>query len=59
MAKVTVTKVKSTIDRNERTKRTMHALGLNKVGDSNTLESSPSVDGMIAKVAHLLKVEKA
>ena len=57
MSKVKVTKVKSTIDRNERTKCTMLALGLNKIGDSNELENTSAVAGMVAKVAHLLKIE--
>jgi large subunit ribosomal protein L30 len=58
MARVKITKVRSTIDRAERQKRTMKALGLNKIGDSNELEKSPAVMGMIAKVQHLLKVEE-
>lgn len=57
MAKVRVTKVVSTIEKDERQKRTMKALGLNKIGDSNELEKSPSIDGMIRKVLHLVKVE--
>ena len=59
MAKITVTKVKSTIEKQERAKRTMKALGLNKIGDSNTLDNTLSVMGMIKKVAHLIKVENA
>jgi large subunit ribosomal protein L30 len=59
MAKIKVTKVKSTIEKQERTKRTMKALGLNKIGDTNTLENIPSVTGMLKKVAHLVKVENA
>ncbi len=57
MAKVKVTKVKSTIEKDERQKRTMKALGLNKIGDSNEFTRSLSIDGMIRKVQHLLKVE--
>ena len=57
MAKVKVTKIKSTIEKDERQKRTMKALGLNKIGDSNELETSPAIDGMIRKVLHLVKVE--
>jgi large subunit ribosomal protein L30 len=59
MAKVKVTKVRSTIDRNQRQRRTMQALGLNKVGDTNIIENSPSVAGIIKKVAHLISVENA
>jgi large subunit ribosomal protein L30 len=57
MAKVRVTKVKSTIEKDERQKRTIKALGLNKIGSSNELENSASVQGMIRKVNHLVKVE--
>ncbi len=57
MAKIKVTKVKSTIEKDERQKRTMKALGLNKVGDSNILENNAAVAGMVRKVNHLVKVE--
>ena len=57
MAQVKVTKIKSTIEKTERVKRTMTALGLNKMGDTNTIEHSASIAGMIKKVGHLLKVE--
>jgi large subunit ribosomal protein L30 len=57
MAKVRVTKVKSTIEKDERQKRTMQALGLNKIGDSNELETNAAINGMLRKVSHLVKVE--
>jgi large subunit ribosomal protein L30 len=59
MAKVKVTTVRSTIDTPERAKRTMQALGLNKIGSFNVIENTPAVAGMIAKVSHLVKVENA
>jgi large subunit ribosomal protein L30 len=59
MSKVKVTKVKSTIEKHERQKRTMQALGLNKIGASSIHERNPAIDGMIRKVAHLVKVENA
>lgn len=58
MAKIRVTKVKSTIEKDERQKRTVKALGLNKIGSSNELENTPAVAGMIRKVQHLVKVEQ-
>jgi large subunit ribosomal protein L30 len=57
MAKVRITKTVSTIEKDERQKRTMRALGLNKIGDSNELENNAAVAGMIRKVLHLVKVE--
>ena len=57
MAKDKVTKIKSTIEKDERQKRTMTALGLGRIGSSNELENTPAVAGMIRKVLHLVKVE--
>jgi large subunit ribosomal protein L30 len=57
MSKVRITKVKSAIDRNERTKNTLQALGLNKMNDSKEVELNGPISGMINKVKHLLKVE--
>ncbi len=36
---------------------TLVGLGLNKIGRTRELEDTPSVRGMIRKVAHLVKVE--
>ena len=57
MGKIRITKIKSTIEKDERQKRTMQALGLNKMGATNELEASDAVKGMIRKVHHLVKVE--
>ena len=59
MAKIKVTKTKSTIEKDERQKRTIQALGLGKIGTSNVLENTPAVAGMVRKVLHLIKVENA
>ena len=59
MAKVKVTQVKSVIDRPQRQKDTVKALGLRKLNQSVVVEATPQVEGMIKKVSHLLKVEKA
>lgn len=59
MAKIKVTKVKSTIEKDARTKKTMQALGLNKLGDSNVVENNAAIAGMVKKVGHLIKVENA
>ncbi len=37
---------------------TLIGLGLNKVRKESTLEDTPSVRGMIKKVAHLVRVEE-
>jgi large subunit ribosomal protein L30 len=58
MKKVKITLVKSPIDRPERQKLTLKALGLNKTNSSKEVEVTPQVLGMISKVNHLLKVEE-
>ena len=57
MKKIKVTQVKSIIDRSERQKRTMQALGLRKMNASVEVEATPQILGMVTKVQHLIKVE--
>ncbi|MBQ9118424.1 MAG: 50S ribosomal protein L30 [Clostridia bacterium] len=57
MAKIKVTLVKSTIGQVDAVKGTISALGLKKIRSSKELEDTPAVQGMIAKVKHLVKVE--
>jgi large subunit ribosomal protein L30 len=57
MSKVRVTQIKSMIDRPEPQKRTLFALGLGKIGRSSEKETNGPINGMIRKVAHLVKVE--
>lgn len=59
MTKLKITQVKSVIDRSKRQKDTMRALGLKKMHQSVVKDATPSVVGMIEKVAHLLKIEEA
>ena len=42
--------------RPEEQRSTLIGLGLNKIGRRATLEDTPSVRGMIAKVQHLVRV---
>lgn len=58
MSKVKVTLVKSPIDRPERQKLTLKALGLNKMNNSKEIEATDAIRGMIRKVNHLVKVEE-
>lgn len=57
MAKIKITQVKSVIDRSERQKRTMKALGLRKINQSVEVEANASIIGMVRKVNHLVAVE--
>ncbi len=57
MKKIKVTLVKSPIDRPERQKLTLQALGLNKTHSSKEVEATPQILGMVRKVIHMIKVE--
>jgi large subunit ribosomal protein L30 len=56
MAKVTVRQTGSPIRRTKDQRATLIGLGLNRLGRVSTLEDTPSVRGMIAKVGHLVEV---
>ncbi len=58
MAKIKITQVKSGIDRSERQKQTLIALGLKKVNATKEVEATPQILGMVNKVSHLVKVEE-
>ncbi len=57
MSKVKITQVKSGIDRPERQKRTLRALGIRKMNHSVDHENTPQIQGMVRQVNHLIKVE--
>ena len=56
MAKIRITQVKSGIDRPERQKLTLKALGLNKMNATKEVEATPQILGMVRKVEHLVTV---
>ncbi|MBX9992343.1 50S ribosomal protein L30 [Phreatobacter oligotrophus] len=53
---VTIEQIGSPIRREKSQEATLIGLKLNKLHRRATLEDTPSVRGMIAKVAHLVKV---
>lgn len=59
MAKVKVSQIKSAINRPERQKRTIQALGLGKLNRTVEVELTPQIAGMIRKVSHLVSVTEA
>ncbi|MGI9527429.1 MAG: 50S ribosomal protein L30 [Weeksellaceae bacterium] len=59
MAKIKITQVKSAINRTKRQKATLEALGFRKLNQTVEHDDSAAIKGMIAKVGHLIKVEKA
>ena len=58
MKKIKITLVKSPIDRPERQKLTLQALGLNKANATREVDATPQILGMVRKVEHLVKVEE-
>lgn len=58
MKKIKITQIKSGIDRSERQKQTLIALGLKKMNASKEVEATPQILGMVNKVSHLVRVEE-
>ncbi len=58
MAKIKITQTKSGIDRPERQKLTLKALGLRKLNATVEVEANDQILGMVKKVNHLVKVEE-
>ncbi|BAX79532.1 50S ribosomal protein L30 [Labilibaculum sp. A4] len=56
MAKIKITQVKSKIGSTDRQKKTLEALGLNKINATVEHEATPQIKGMVAKVQHLVSV---
>ena len=56
MAKVKIKQVRSAINRSQRQKRTIEALGLKKLNQVIEKEATPQVLGMINKVSHLVEI---
>lgn len=58
-ARISVRQVRSGIGTKPKHRGTLRALGLGRIGKSNTLPDRPEIRGMIAQVAHLVSVESA
>jgi len=54
---ITVTQVKSAIGSKPKTKGTLRALGLGRIGKTNTLPDRPEIRGMLRRVPHLVDVQ--
>ena len=55
---ITVRQKRSQIGSMPKTRATMRALGLRKIGDTNVLPDRPEIRGMIARVPHLIEVKE-
>ncbi|MCT4625230.1 MAG: 50S ribosomal protein L30 [Schleiferiaceae bacterium] len=58
MKKVRLTQVRSVINRPQSQRDTLVALGLKKINATSERELNPQVEGMVRKVAHLIKIEE-
>ena len=54
---LTVTQVKASTHAKPKTRGTLRALGLGRIGKRNTLPDRPEIRGMIARVPHLVRVD--
>ena len=53
---ITVRQKKSQIGSMPKTRATLRALGLRKIGDVNVLPDRPEIRGMTARVPHLIEI---
>lgn len=58
MPDLKITQTRSAIGTKPKQRGTLRALGLGRIGKSNTLPDRPEIRGMIAKVPHLISVEE-
>jgi large subunit ribosomal protein L30 len=58
MAKITISQVKSGIDRPERQKRTLRALGITRMHRQVEHEATPQILGMVHSIKHLLSIKE-
>ena len=56
---LTVPQIRSAIGTKPKQRGTLRALGLGRIGKSNTLPDRPEIRGMLARVPHLVSVEEA
>ena len=56
---ITVTQTKSGAHAKPKTRGTLRALGLGRIGKTNTLPDRPEIRGMLRRVPHLVQVTEA
>jgi large subunit ribosomal protein L30 len=57
--RIIVEQIKSPVGRPASQRATLIGLGLNRIGRRSSLEDTAAVRGMIAKVAHLVRIVEA
>lgn len=56
--KIIVTQTRSTASRTDRTRDTLKALGLGRIGKSKEHKTNPAILGMLRAVEHLIEVKE-
>ena len=59
MSDLVVKQIRSAIGSKPKHRGTLRALGLGRIGKTNTLPDRPEIRGMIHKVAHLIDVQES
>ena len=57
MSEIHLTQTRSAIGEKPKARGTLRALGLGKIGKTNTLPDRPEIRGMIAKIPHLIAID--
>jgi large subunit ribosomal protein L30 len=55
--RLSVTQIRSAIGAKPKARGTLRALGLGRIGQTNSLPDRPEIRGMLARVPHLVRVE--
>ena len=58
IVKARIRLVRSQLGRKPNQRKTVRALGLNRIGSTNVLEMTDAVRGMVNTVSHLVRVEE-
>ena len=58
MPKIKITQIKSPIGRNNKQRKILISLGLNKINREKIIENNPAIQGMVNKVKHLVRTEQ-
>jgi large subunit ribosomal protein L30 len=56
---IIVTQVRSAIGQKPKARGTLRALGLGRIGKTNTLPDRPEVRGMLSRVPHLIEISES
>ncbi|TYT74754.1 50S ribosomal protein L30 [Desulfobotulus mexicanus] len=56
--KLNIQLVRSMVGKPEKQRKVLRALGLTKMHKMVTLDANPAIQGMITKIAHMVKVEE-